>query len=126
VTRPDPSARPTPALIDDESCRAFQDVIELVGRRWNGAILLALARGNRRFGEVRAQVDGLSDRLLSQRLKQLDDAGLVQRTVIPTTPVQVLYELTDRGLRLITALQPLVRFGVADRTPEEDRAPTET
>jgi DNA-binding HxlR family transcriptional regulator len=103
------------ARIDDDSCRAFQDVIELVGRRWNGAILLALARGFRRFGEINAQVDGLSDRLLSQRLKQLDDAGLVQRTVIPTTPVQVRYELTDRGLRLITALQPLVHFGVAER-----------
>lgn len=104
-----------PALIDDEACRAFQDVVELIGRRWIGAILLALARGHSRFGDIRAQVDGLSDRLLSQRLKQLDDAGLVRRVVIPTTPVQVLYELTDRGLRLITALQPLVRFGVTDR-----------
>ena len=108
------------ARIDDESCRAFQDVIELVGRRWNGAILLALARGFRRFGEINAQVDGLSDRLLSQRLKQLEGAGLVQRTVIPSTPVQVLYELTDRGLRLIKALQPIVQFGVADRAVDDD------
>ncbi|SEQ41705.1 winged helix-turn-helix transcriptional regulator [Microlunatus flavus] len=109
-----PSTTP-PTPIDDEACRAFQDVVELIGRRWNGAILLALARGHSRFGDIRAQVDGLSDRLLSQRLKQLDDAGLVRRTVVPTTPVQVLYELTDRGLRLITALQPLVRYGVTER-----------
>lgn len=108
-----------PAPIDDESCRAFQDVVELVGRRWNGAILLSLARGNRRFGEIRGQVEGLSERLLSQRLKQLDEAGLVRRTVVPTTPVQVLYEPTDRGLRLIAALQPLVRFGVADRARKD-------
>lgn len=101
--------------IDDESCRAFSEVVELVGRRWNAAILLALARGHRRFGAIRSQVEGLSDRLLSQRLKQLEEAGLLRRTVVPTTPVQILYELTDRGLALIAALQPLVRFGVADR-----------
>ena len=115
-----PPDRTPLAPIDDESCRAFQDVIELVGRRWNGAVLLALARGFTRFGEINAQIDGLSDRLLSQRLKQLEAAGLVQRMVIPTTPVQIRYELSERGLRLITALQPIVQFGVADRSALED------
>jgi DNA-binding HxlR family transcriptional regulator len=69
---------------------------------------------------VAEQVDGLSDRLLSQRLKQLEGAGLLQRTVIPTTPVQIIDELTDRGLRLITALQPIVQPGVAERVAAQD------
>ena len=65
------------------------------------------ARGARRG----VRVDNLSDRLLSQRLRELEAEGLVVRTVVPTTPVQVRYELSDRGRELMTALQPLVDWG---------------
>jgi DNA-binding HxlR family transcriptional regulator len=97
--------------IDEPGCRSFQDALELVGRRWSGAILLAGMRGARRFGEYRAIVPGISDRLLAQRLKELEADGLITRTVIPSTPVQIRYALSPDGEQLITILQPLVDWG---------------
>ncbi|MEV1331922.1 helix-turn-helix domain-containing protein [Micromonospora costi] len=94
--------------IDDTGCRVFQDALELVGRRWTGAIMLAGTRGARRFGEYRAAVAGISDRLLAQRLKELEADGLIQRTVIPSSPVQIRYEPTPDGRELMTLLQPLI------------------
>jgi DNA-binding HxlR family transcriptional regulator len=98
--------------IDDIQCRLFQASIELIGRRWSSAILLAMARGACRFSELRACVPGLSDRMLAQRLRELETAGLVRRQVAPTMPVQVTYRLTPSGSELMAALQPLVRWGL--------------
>ncbi len=75
------------------------------GKRWTGAILLVLMEGPLRFSEVRQLVPDLSDRLLSERLKELEAEGIVQRTVIDDMPVRVEYELTDKG----RALEPAVR-----------------
>ena len=96
--------------IDDDACRRFQGSIELVGQRWSSGILLAFKRGATRFSEVTAAVPGLSDRMLAQRLKQLSAAELVERTIIPTTPVQVNYTLTPRGAALLASLEPLVAW----------------
>ncbi|WP_063797384.1 MULTISPECIES: winged helix-turn-helix transcriptional regulator [Streptomyces] len=96
--------------IHDDSCPSLQEALELVGRRWVGAILVAAEHGARRFGEYRGVIDGISDRLLSQRLKELEKLGIIERTVIPTTPVQVHYALTDTGQSLIDALQPLAQW----------------
>jgi DNA-binding HxlR family transcriptional regulator len=79
----------------------------VVGQRWSPSILLALARGAERFSEITAVVAGLSARMLTLRLKQLETAELVERTVVPTTPVMVRYHLTPRGDDLITALRPI-------------------
>jgi DNA-binding HxlR family transcriptional regulator len=97
--------------IDDSMCGDFQGILEIVGRRWNSAILLAGMRGATRFSEYRAMILGISDRLLTQRLKELEAEGLIQRKVIPTTPVLVQYLLTDRGRELMRLLQPLTAFG---------------
>jgi DNA-binding HxlR family transcriptional regulator len=94
--------------VDEFDCRRFQGALELVGRRWTGAILLAGLRGARRFGEYRAAVVGISDRLLAQRLKELEMDGLIERTVIPSTPVQIRYALSLDGKELMSVLQPLV------------------
>ena len=108
------SAQPEPGFenIDDELCRSFQTHLEVVGRRWNSGILLAAVRGATRFSEYRAVVTGISDRLLSQRLRELESEGLIERTVIPTTPVQVQYRPTERGRDLLRILQPLVGYTV--------------
>lgn len=111
-------ARPQPSILNEEECRGFQQAIELVGRRWSGAILLALSRGAARFGQITASVDGLSDRLLSQRLKELEAEGIIVRTIVPTTPAHSLYTLSPRGRELMAALQPLVEWGVAARRAE--------
>jgi DNA-binding HxlR family transcriptional regulator len=98
------------AHIDDEECRRFRTSAELAGRKWNAAILLAGARGARRFTEYRGLVDGISDRLLAARLKELEAEGLIARDVQPTTPVSVSYVLTRSGRELISLLHPLVTW----------------
>lgn len=94
--------------IDEAACRAFQASVEQVGRKWNAAILLAAVRGARRFSEYRATVSGISDRLLAARLRELELDGLIERDVIPTTPVSIRYAPTPRGRELLELLQPLV------------------
>lgn len=72
---------------------------------------MAVARGASRFTEIIASVPGLSDRMLAQRVRELETAGLLEREVIATTPVQVRYRLSERGTDLMRSLQPLVAWG---------------
>jgi DNA-binding HxlR family transcriptional regulator len=109
-------------LIDDEECRRTVGIVERVGRRWNSGILLAVARGASRFTEIVARVDGLSDRMLAARLKELEQLGLIDRIVEPTTPVSVRYRLTVRGQDLLASLQPLVAYGQRwEKAPRADQ-----
>ncbi len=85
-------------------CPDFHAAIELIGRRWAGAILIALADGPHYFAELRAVIPGLSDRLLSRRLRELEAAGLVERGVHDGTPARVSYALTEMG----RALEPVL------------------
>jgi len=96
--------------IDDDACLKFQGAVELVGKRWSSGILLAIARGSERFSDIVSVVIGLSDRLLSQRLRELEIAGLIERVVVPTVPVQVRYRLTPKGADLMESLQPLASW----------------
>jgi DNA-binding HxlR family transcriptional regulator len=96
-------------------CPHFHDAVELVGRRWTGAILYVLLESGRpmRFSEIAHAVPDLSDRLLSERMKELERRGIVERRVTGTSPVRVEYELTERGRELDAALTELKRW--ADR-----------
>jgi DNA-binding HxlR family transcriptional regulator len=80
-----------------EFCPRYHQAVELIGRRWTGAVLRVLMNGTHRFGEVRAAVPGLSDRLLAERLRELEAEHIVQRRVVPGPPVRVEYELTQQG-----------------------------
>jgi DNA-binding HxlR family transcriptional regulator len=86
-------------------CSAYHQAIELIGKRWTGAILFVLLDGPLRFSEVKLLVPDLSDRLLSERLKELEAEGIVERRVIDEMPVRVEYALTEKGI----ALEPAVR-----------------
>ncbi len=88
-------------------CPHFHAAIELIGKRWTGAIVCALTERPMRFGELGKAVPGLSDRLLSQRLRELEEEGLVQREVEAGTPVRVTYSLTDIGAELGPAIGEL-------------------
>lgn len=110
--------------INDDECRRAVAIVERVGRRWNSAILLALARGATRFSEVTARVEGLSERMLALRLRELEQMGLVDRLVEPTTPVSVRYRLTARGQELVAALQPLARYGLRWESPHPAADPS--
>ena len=88
-------------------CPLYHEAVELVGRRWTGAILRVLMDGPLRFSEVAQSVPELSDRLLSERMKELEARGIVQRTVIPGPPVRVEYGLSEMGRELEPALSEL-------------------
>ena len=88
-------------------CPHFHAAIELIGKRWTGAIVFALTERPMRFGELVKAVPGLSDRLLSQRLRELEEEGLVQRQVEAGTPVRVTYSLTEVGDELGPAIHEL-------------------
>ena len=89
------------------SCTRFQGAIEFIGRRWNGAILYVLLDGPCRFNELLARVPNISDRLLTERLRELEAAGMVTREVQPGPPVRVVYELTDAGRALNEVIQSI-------------------
>lgn len=92
-------------------CPHFHAAIELIGKRWTGAIVCALTERPMRFGELGRTVPGLSDRLLSQRLRELEEQGLVQREVEAGTPVRVTYSLTESGRDLQPAIAELKKWG---------------
>lgn len=78
-------------------CPRYHRAVELIGRRWTGAILIVLMQGATRFTDIVAGVPGLSDRLLSERLKELEAEGIVERSVFAETPVRIEYHLTPMG-----------------------------
>jgi DNA-binding HxlR family transcriptional regulator len=101
-------------------CPTYHHAIELIGRRWTGAILRAMLAGEARFSDIASVVPGLSDRLLSERLKELEAEGIVRRTVVASTPVRVDYALTVKGQALsevITAVSNWAEQWLA-QTPE--------
>ena len=99
--------RPAPAPAEQPGCcPAYHEAIELIGRRWTGAIVaVLLASGPLRFRQIAQAVPDLSDRLLAQRMKELEARGLVERTVLPGRPAGVQYALTAMG----EELEPTVR-----------------
>jgi DNA-binding HxlR family transcriptional regulator len=78
-------------------CPSYHAAVELVGRRWTGAVIRSLLAGRHRFTEMRADVPGISDRLLSERLRELEAEGIVERRIVPGRPVRNEYYLTSKG-----------------------------
>src|SRR5688572_6657588 len=81
-------------------CAKYEQAMTILGKRWTGLILRALLSGACRFNNISAYVPGLSDRLLSERLKELESVGIVERHVYPETPVRIEYVLTLKGQEL--------------------------
>lgn len=88
-------------------CSLYHQAIELVGKRWTGAIVAVLLEGPARFSEIKECVPDLSDRLLSERLKELEAEGIVDRLVIDGNPPRVQYLLTQKGMALEPAVDSL-------------------
>jgi DNA-binding HxlR family transcriptional regulator len=85
-------------------CTRFHEAVELIGARWTGAILHVLLGGRVRYADLRSAVPEISDRMLSERLRALEEAGIVVRHVNPDPPVRVEYELTEKGRALEPSL----------------------
>ena len=101
-------------------CTRFHKAIELIGRRWSGAIIFVLLRRRARFAEIRDAIPEMTDRMLSERLLELEEEGVIERTVIPDTPVRVEYALTKKGRALVPAVDALVEW--AHKWVEPERA----
>ncbi len=102
-------------------CPRFHYAIELIGRRWTGALLMLLVqRESSRYNELLAAVPGISDRLLSERLRELEREGLIDRIVDPGPPVRVSYRLTPAGRDLQPTILALAQW--ADHWIPGDRA----
>jgi DNA-binding HxlR family transcriptional regulator len=101
--------------------------MSLLGGVWTPEIIWNLSQGARRFSELRRAMPGISAKVLSARLKDLDERGVLSRTVLATTPPSVEYALTDLGEELIPAIRAIVDVGsklhLRTRSEAESRAP---
>lgn len=101
------ATKPTATHLDRDECARFQELFEIVGRRWSVAIVIAAAQGNSRFGEFHGAVHGISERLLAERLKELTAHGILERCVEADTGV-IRYRLTECGTDLVDKLGPVI------------------
>lgn len=95
--------------------------VDVVGGTWRPVILSHLKEGVYRYGELRRRLPGISEKMLVQRLRELTDAGLVERKALSSKPAHVEYRLTEEGLSLVPVLQALYDWGIkrAERTGVE-------
>src|SRR5262252_5224075 len=110
-------------------CVRFHRAVELIGGRWTGAVIQLLLNGRMRFAELRSAIPDISDRMLSERLRELEAEGILARIVVPETPVRVEYELTEKGRALEHALAAVGRWAerwVTDATTPAAAAPAST
>ena len=110
----------TPAL-----CTRFHRASELIGRRWTGAIIFLLLKQTCRFATLRDAIPGITDRMLSERLQELEDEGLVERTVLPQPPVRVEYALTKKGRALAEPIGALSEWAEKYVPLSDSRAKTD-
>ena len=101
-------------------CPRFHFAVELIGRRWTGAILFVLEQGPERFSGLGAAIEGITDPMLAARLRELDREGIVERTVLPGAPVGVKYSLTPKGRALGKVLRAIGAWSHA-WVPEQER-----
>jgi DNA-binding HxlR family transcriptional regulator len=99
-----------PAAPDLALCGRYHRAIELIGRRWTGAIVFLLLRSRCRFATLRDAIPEITDRMLSERLQELEEEGVVERTVVPDTPVRVEYALTKKGRDLASAIDAMAAW----------------
>ncbi|HJZ49459.1 MAG TPA: helix-turn-helix domain-containing protein [Roseiflexaceae bacterium] len=105
-------------------CGRYQQAMDLLGKRWTGMIIFVLLAGPRRFSEIAEQIEVVSDRMLSERLKELETAEIIERRVYPDTPVRVEYRLTEKGQSLapvIEAIQQWSHQWIAEQPAEVEQ-----
>lgn len=91
-------------------CPKFEAAFVLLGKRWTGMIIRVMLSGKHRFSDISAIIPHLSDRMLAERLRELENAGLVERYVYPETPVRVEYHLTAKGRQLENVMDEVQKW----------------
>lgn len=114
------------AKIDTHLCPRYEKATNILGKRWTGLILMALMNGPRRFNELHKMIELVSDRLLTERLRDLERDGLLVRTVTvnPDSPVRIEYSLTEKGYsmrKVLDAIQDWAEEWVVLDQDEGDR-----
>jgi DNA-binding HxlR family transcriptional regulator len=104
----------------DSDCRGAASVLARVGDKWSVFVIMLLADGPKRFNEIKRMVGGISQRMLTLTLRGLERDGLVTRTVFPTIPPRVDYELTDLGRGLSKPVVALGEWAMAHLAEIED------
>jgi DNA-binding HxlR family transcriptional regulator len=99
----------------DADCTATREILSRVGDKWSVLTVVLLGNGVLRFNELKRALDGISQRVLTTTLRSLERDGLVSRTVHPTTPPQVEYQLTELGQTLLTPVCVLATWAQAHR-----------
>ena len=114
---------------DAAFCSNYHRAVELIGRRWAGSIIRALLPGRARYCELSVAIPDISDRMLAERLRELESEGIVTRSVIPSSPVRIEYELTEKGRALEETVTAIARWAEtwvaptpADATPAHSSA----
>jgi DNA-binding HxlR family transcriptional regulator len=105
---------------DDETLEALQAAVGVLAAKWSVLVLARLAEGTHRFNELLRQIDGVSRRMLSATLRQLERDGLVERHVYARVPARVEYELSPVGEHLLVALVPLAGWGLEHQEDVSD------
>jgi DNA-binding HxlR family transcriptional regulator len=98
-----------------EACRPARELLELVGGKWTVQVVWTLWEGPRRFSEIRRDLPGISQRILTLALRTLERDGLIRRLVTPTIPPRVDYELTELGKSLGERIRPLAEWAFENR-----------
>src|SRR5688572_9991303 len=106
----------TPIRADDQDAlEALQAAVGVLAAKWSVVVLARLAEGTHRFNELLRQIDGVSRRMLSATLRQLERDGLVERHVYARVPARVEYEMSPVGANLLDALVPLAGWGLENQ-----------
>ena len=104
-------------------CRAVSEVLSRVGDKWTVLVVNLMGSGPKRFSEIKREVGGISQRMLTLTLRALERDGLVTRTVTPSIPPRVDYELTDLGRSLLAPVQALGNWALSNREFDRTGAP---
>jgi DNA-binding HxlR family transcriptional regulator len=94
-------------MVDEKLCPQVEAAFALLAKKWAGLIVFLLGEGEQHFNELKTAIPSLSARVLAQRMRDLEEAGLVQRRVIESTPVRVSYRLTEKGKELAPMLREI-------------------
>lgn len=91
-------------------CPKFEKTFSILGKKWSGLIIEVLLTGDHRFKEIAEEIPGVSDRVLVERLKELEDEGIVIRKELADGPIRILYGLTEKGKNLEPAMIEIQRW----------------
>lgn len=92
-------------------CPKYESAIEILGKKWTALIIRVLLGGPKRFKDIKEQIPDMSDKILTERMKELESYGIIIRNVYPETPVRVEYELSPMGKDLETVIESIQEWG---------------